>query len=42
MQISHPRYLGDGYVFPVVGLSVGDIVLLDFEEGYKNLLEFYE
>ena len=39
--ISNPYYFGNGYIFPVVGLSVGDVVLLDFEEGYENLLESY-
>ena len=38
--ITAPRYFGDGYVMPIVEFTVGDETLLEFEEGYKNLLEW--
>ena len=38
--ISAPKYFGDGYVFPLVALSVDGKVLLEFEEGLPNLLEW--
>ena len=37
--ISAPRYFGDGYVMPIVGLTVDDEILLAFEPGYTNWLE---
>ena len=36
--ISAPEYFGDGYVYPIVGLSTKDKVYLDFETGYNNLM----
>ena len=36
---SAPRYFGNGYFMPIIGLSIGDEVILDIEEGYKNLLD---
>lgn len=38
--ISAPRYFGDGYVFPIVALSVHETSLLDFEEGLSNLIDW--
>lgn len=38
--ITAPKYFGDGYVMPVVAISIGGENLLDFEEGYKNLLDW--
>ncbi len=38
--ISAPRYFGDGYVMPIVGLTVDGEVLLTFEQGYDNWLEW--
>lgn len=35
-----PRYFGDGYVMPIVAISVDGEELLSFEEGYENLLEW--
>ena len=32
-------YYGDGYVMPIVELSVGEDKLLDFESGHCNLLK---
>ena len=36
--ITAPRYFGDGYVMPIVALSVNGKNILQFEEGYANLL----
>ena len=36
--ISAPRYFGDGYMMPIVALAVDDEWLLEFDEGYNNLL----
>lgn len=38
--ITAPKYFGDGYVMPIVALSVNGEVLLEFEEGYNNLIEW--
>ena len=35
-----PRYFGDGYIMPIVEISVDGEELLSFEEGYENLLEW--
>ena len=40
--VSAPRYFGDGYIMPIVAISVDGEVLLDFEEGYNNWLEWIE
>ena len=40
--ISAPRYFGDGYVMPIVGVTIDGEVLLDFEQGYYNWLEWIE
>ena len=34
--ITAPRYFGDGYVMPIVGLTVDGEELLSFDEGYEN------
>ena len=39
--ISAPAYFGDGYIMPIVAISVDGIELLSFSEGYKNLMESY-
>ncbi|MBQ4282903.1 MAG: hypothetical protein IJB96_03135 [Lachnospira sp.] len=36
---SATRYFGDGYVMPIVGITVDGEVLLEFDEGYENLLK---
>ncbi len=36
--VTAPKYFGDGYVMPIVEFKVNDEVLLDFEEGYQNLI----
>lgn len=38
--ITAPRYFGDGYVMPIVAISINGENLLDFEEGYANLLDW--
>ena len=38
--ITAPMYFGDGYVMPIVAVSINGEVLLDFEEGYENLLDW--
>ncbi|MDE6014773.1 MAG: hypothetical protein K2H41_03575 [Acetatifactor sp.] len=38
--ITAPRYFGDGYVMPIVAVSVNGEELLEFEEGYANLLKW--
>ncbi len=38
--ITAPRYFGDGYVMPIVAISVDGESLLDFEEGYENLIDW--
>ena len=36
-----PRYFYDGYEYPVVALSVDDVDLLLFDDGFPNWNEFY-
>ena len=38
--ITAPKYFGDGYVLPIVSISINGENLLDFEEGYTNLLNW--
>ena len=38
--ITAPKYFGDGYVMPIVAISISGENLLDFEEGYKNFLDW--
>ena len=38
--ITAPKYFGDGYVMPIVAISISGENLLGFEEGYKNLLDW--
>ena len=38
--ITAPKYFGDGYVMPIVAISISGENLLVFEEGYKNLLDW--
>ncbi len=40
--ITAPRYFGDGYVMPMVAVSVNGEELLEFEEGYTNFLKWLE
>lgn len=38
--ITAPRYFGDGYVMPIVSIKRGEIVLMEFDEGVDNLLNW--
>ena len=38
---SAPAFFGNGYLMPIVQLSIDGEILLSFEEGYANLLELY-
>ena len=38
--ITAPKYFGDGYVMPIVAISISGEKLLDFEDGYKNLIDW--
>lgn len=38
--ITAPRYFGDGYVMPIVAISISGENLLEFEEGYNNFLDW--
>ena len=37
-----PRYFGNGYKMQIVALSIDGYTLLEFEEGYDNLMDWYE
>ena len=38
--ITAPKYFGDGYVMPIVAMSISGEKLLEFEDGYKNLIDW--
>lgn len=38
--ITAPRYFGDGYVMPIVAISISGENLLEFEDGYNNFLNW--
>ena len=38
--ITAPKYFGDGYIMPIVAISVNGESILDYEEGYLNLLKW--
>lgn len=40
--ITAPEYFGDGYVMPIVAITVDAEVLLEFEQGYENFLVWLE
>lgn len=40
--ITAPRYWGDGYVMPIVAITIDGEELLEFDEGYTNFLEWFE
>lgn len=40
--ITAKRYFGDGYVMPIVEISINDEELLSFEEGFFNLLKWLD
>lgn len=35
--VTAPKYFGDGYVMPIVALSINGENLLEFDEGFANL-----
>ena len=37
--VAAPKVFGDGYVIPIVSITIDDQELLGFEEGYQNLLK---
>ncbi len=37
--ITAPGYFGDGYIMPIVGITIDGETLLEFDEGYENLME---
>jgi len=37
-----PRYFGDGYIMPIVSITRGNTVLLEFDEGVENLLNWLD
>lgn len=39
--VTAPRYFGDGYIMPIVAIKVGEYELLNYEDGYKGLMESY-
>jgi len=40
--ITAPKYFGDEYVMPIVAVSINGESLLNFEEGFANLMKWYE
>lgn len=38
--ITAPKYFGDGYVMPIVSVTVDGEIILEFEEGLINFLEW--
>ena len=40
--ISAPRMFGDGYIYPIVSITINGETLLDFDEGVENLLKTYK
>jgi hypothetical protein len=40
--VTAPEYFGDGYVMPIVEITVNGEKLLDFEEGFVNLHKWLE
>lgn len=38
--VTAPKYFGDGYVMPIVAISANGESLLDFDEGFKNFMDY--
>ena len=38
--ITAPKYYGDGYVMPIVAITINGEELLEFDEGYENLIDW--
>ena len=39
--VTAPRFLGNGWVFPIVALKIDGETMIEFEDGYKDLIEDY-
>ena len=37
--VTAPKYFGDGYVMPIVSLTIDDCCLLEYESGLSNFLD---
>lgn len=40
--ITAPKYWGDGYVMPIVAITIDGEELLSFDEGYDNFMEWFD
>ncbi len=40
--ITAPKYFGDGYVMPIVSISVGEDTFLTFDKGFPNLINWLD
>ena len=40
--VTAPRYFGDGYVMPIVEITVNEEELLSFEDGFANFLKWLD
>lgn len=38
--VTAPKYFGDGYVMPLVSLTVDDETILNYQDGFTNFLEW--
>ncbi len=38
--VTAPKYFGDGYVMPIVAISVDGEALLSFDEGFENFQDW--
>ena len=38
--VTAPKYFWDGYVMPIVAISANGESLLDFDEGFKNFMDY--
>ena len=38
--VTAPKYFGDGYVMPIVAISANGESLLDFDECFKNFMDY--
>ena len=38
--VTAPKYFGDGYVMPIVSLTISGEILLEFDEGYTNFFNW--
>lgn len=38
--VTAPKYFGDGYIMPIVAISANGESLLDFDEGFKNFMDY--